>query len=170
MNVGTIVWSGDSILLVQQRSDNDAGYGWTLPGGGVATGEIVLEAAARETQEETGIVVTVCGRLVYVMEYAMSREHSPGGLSLVFEVIEWSGEPHVSEEGILDARFVPVSEAIVLLEQHLPIPRMRDPVLAFLRGEAGYGTYWVYSRDENGQEQMETRTGEGVPTRRTALP
>jgi 8-oxo-dGTP pyrophosphatase MutT (NUDIX family) len=162
MNVGMIVWSGDRILLVKQESGTASGYGWTLPGGGVDAGETVLEAAARETLEETGIVVSACGRLVYVMEYAMSRERSPGGHSLVFEVTEWSGEPHVSEEGILEARFVPVSEAIVLLEQHLPIPRMRDPVLAFLRGEAEYGTYWIYGRDENGNEQVTARTRESV--------
>ncbi len=160
MNVGTIVWSGDSILLVQQQGDTDLEPGWTLPGGGVDAGETVLEAAARETLEETGIVVTACGRLVYVMEYAMSRDRCPGGLSLVFEVTEWNGEPHVTEEGIIEARFVPVPEAIALLEQHLPIPRMRDPVLAFLRGEATYGTYWVYRRDVEGQEQVWMRTSE----------
>lgn len=169
MNVGTVVWMDNCILLVKQDRGRGAGYVWTLPGGGVDVAETVLEAAARETQEETGIVITACGRLVYVMEYAMSPERSPGGLSLVFEVTQWSGEPQVSEEGILEARFVPVSEAIGLLEKHLLIPRMRDPLLAFLRGEAEYGTYWIYNRDDQGNDQMSTRTGETVSTRRTAL-
>src|SRR5215475_13620882 len=101
MNVGTLVWSGKNILLVRQQGPDDAEPGWTLPGGGVDAGETVLEAAIRKTLEETGIVVTACGRLVYVMEYAMSRDRSPGGLSLVFEVNAWSGEPNVIEEGIL---------------------------------------------------------------------
>jgi 8-oxo-dGTP pyrophosphatase MutT (NUDIX family) len=158
MNVGTIVWSEDRILMVRQQGSDDAEPCWTLPGGGVDAGETVLQAAARETLEETGIVVSACGRLVYVMEYAMSSEHSPGGLSLVFEVSEWSGQPCVSEEGILEARFVPIPEAISLFERHLKIPRMRDPVVAFLRGEVGYGAYWVYARDEAGEEYVLSRS------------
>ena len=144
--------------MVRQQGAADAEPGWTLPGGGVDAGETVLEAAARETLEETGIVVSGCGRLVYVMEYAMSPDRSPGGLSLVFEVNAWSGEPHVSEEGILEARFVPIPEAIALFERHLRIPRMRDPVVAFLRGDVGYGTYWVYGRKEAGEEYVISRT------------
>jgi 8-oxo-dGTP diphosphatase len=154
-------------LLVQQTAEGSEPV-WTLPGGGVDAGETVLDAAAREAREETGIIVTRCGRLVYAMEYAMSPECSPGGLSLVFEVTEWSGEPAISEEGILDARFVPVPEAIFLLEQHVHIPRMRDPILTFLRGEAEYGTYWVYFRDENGREQLYARTRERAGMRRKA--
>ena len=157
MNVGAIVWSGEKVLLVQQYGSESPNPGWTLPGGGVDAGETVLEAAVREVREETGIEVVTCGRLIYVMEYAMSRECSPGGLSLVFEVTEWSGEPRVSEEGIVDARFVSVGEAISLLERHLLIPRMRDPVLAFLRGEVGYGTYWIYRRNEHGEEYVIAR-------------
>ena len=63
--------------MVRQQANDDKEPVWTLPGGGVDTGETVLEAAVRETLEETGIVVSACGRLVYVMEYAMS----PGTLS-----------------------------------------------------------------------------------------
>ncbi len=157
MNVGTVVWSDGNILMVRQQGSDDAEPGWTLPGGGVDPGETALEAAARETLEETGIVVSACGRLVYVMEYAMSREHSPGGVSVVFEVSEWNGEPHVSEEGILEARFVPIPEAIGLFERHLRIPRMRDPVVAFLRGEAGYGAYWVFGRNEADEDYVISR-------------
>lgn len=168
MNVGAVVWLDGSILLVQQEVEGSKPV-WTLPGGGVDKGETVLEAATREVREETGIEVSACGRLVYVMEYAMSPERSPGGLSLVFEVTEWNGQPHVSEEGILDTRFVPVAEAIPLLEGHLLVPRMRDPIVSFLRGDVDYGTYWVYGRDEKGCEQALTRTRRTVPIRGTAL-
>ena|SRR5579871_3350135 len=162
MNVGAVVWSEKSVLLVQQQGPDDPKPCWALPGGRVEPGETLLEAAAREVQEETGLVIPAVGRLVYMMEYMLSRVQAPGGLSFVFEVTEWSGRPRVNdpEDDILDVRFVPIAEAISLLDRHLPIPRMRDPVLAFLRGEAGYGAYWLYGRNEDGDEIVLGRTRE----------
>ena len=78
---------------------------------------------------------------------------------MVFEINAWSGTPHVSEEGILEARFVPIPEAIMMLERYLHIPRMRDPVVAILRGEVGYGSYWVYGRNEAEEEYLVSCTG-----------
>jgi ADP-ribose pyrophosphatase YjhB (NUDIX family) len=59
-----VVWrdGSGSALLLMQRSDNGA---WGLPGGYVEIGESVVEAAAREVVEETGVRVEV-GRLVGV--------------------------------------------------------------------------------------------------------
>jgi 8-oxo-dGTP pyrophosphatase MutT (NUDIX family) len=45
-------------LLLIRRSDND---NWALPGGGVDLGESLMQAAVRETQEETGIDCEVTG-------------------------------------------------------------------------------------------------------------
>lgn len=165
MNAGVIVWSEGNVLLVRQQGPEDPQPCWALPGGGVEAGETVWEAAVREVQEETGIVVSGVGRLVYVMEYALSREQSPGGLSLVFEATQWSGQIQSDnlEEEILAAYFVPVAEAITLLERSLPFPRMRDPVLAFLKGEADYGAYWLYGRNEGGEEQVLEYTGHPAP-------
>ena len=53
-----MVWrdGSGSALLLMQRSDNGA---WGLPGGYVEIGESVVEAAAREVVEETGVRVEV---------------------------------------------------------------------------------------------------------------
>jgi 8-oxo-dGTP pyrophosphatase MutT (NUDIX family) len=48
-----VVLDGEGRLLLQRRSDDGT---WGLPGGYVEPGESVEEAAARELQEETGLV------------------------------------------------------------------------------------------------------------------
>ncbi len=45
----------DRVLLIQERADPVAGTQWITPGGGVEPGETPLQAAVRETYEETGI-------------------------------------------------------------------------------------------------------------------
>ena len=64
LSVSAVVWSEGpgSALLLMQRSDNGA---WGLPGGYVEIGESVVQAAAREVLEETGVRVEL-GRLVGV--------------------------------------------------------------------------------------------------------
>ena len=57
-----IVARENRILMV--RRANQPGYGlWSVPGGYVDRGEVVEAAAAREVQEETGLVVEIDGLL-----------------------------------------------------------------------------------------------------------
>jgi ADP-ribose pyrophosphatase YjhB (NUDIX family) len=59
-----------ALLLVRNRDDD---Y-WYIPGGGwEAEQENILECAAREVKEETGLDVTV-GRLLYMQEFHASPE------------------------------------------------------------------------------------------------
>jgi 8-oxo-dGTP diphosphatase len=46
------------VVLVKRRFDPLAGR-WSLPGGGVETGETLADAIAREVMEETGLTVEV---------------------------------------------------------------------------------------------------------------
>nr|WP_170475394.1 NUDIX hydrolase [Ruegeria arenilitoris] len=49
-----VVLHQDQVLLVQRKKQPDQGL-WGFPGGHVEWGETVLEAAARELLEETGV-------------------------------------------------------------------------------------------------------------------
>lgn len=62
-------------VLVVHRSPEQGGY-WHVVAGGVESGESVLEAAARELREETGLVAEVADGLE-VTEYAYSLTEEP---------------------------------------------------------------------------------------------
>ena len=56
----TIIEREGKVLMV--RRAGDPGYGlWSVPGGYVDRGEVVEEAAAREVEEETGLLVKIEG-------------------------------------------------------------------------------------------------------------
>ncbi len=124
LSVSAVVWSEGpgSALLLMRRSDNRA---WGLPGGYVEIGESVLEAAAREVLEETGVRVEL-GRLVGVYsDPAVQVIAYPDGrrvqaVNLCFEArplaLEAPGTPEETlatgyfPPSALPAPFVPIHE------------------------------------------------------------
>ena len=68
----------DGRILLTQREDSAA---WCLPGGGVELGESLVQAAARECREETGLEVEVT-HLVGI--YSRPNWPQGGGYELVF--------------------------------------------------------------------------------------
>jgi ADP-ribose pyrophosphatase YjhB (NUDIX family) len=57
-SASVVVRDGEGHVLMLQRTDNDL---WTIPTGGLKTGETIRECAVRECREETGIDVEVTG-------------------------------------------------------------------------------------------------------------
>ena len=56
LGVGALILDDARVLLIQRGQPPLAGY-WSLPGGGVETGERLEEAIIREVEEETGLEV-----------------------------------------------------------------------------------------------------------------
>jgi ADP-ribose pyrophosphatase YjhB (NUDIX family) len=66
VGVGAVVLRDHQVLLVRRRYEPLAGQ-WSLPGGGVETGEALATAVAREIREETGLAIEV-GPIIEVID------------------------------------------------------------------------------------------------------
>jgi 8-oxo-dGTP pyrophosphatase MutT (NUDIX family) len=65
-----IVLHRGCVLMIPPSSAGDGA--WTLPGGGLCPHESLAECVRRETQEETGITVSV-GRIAFLREWIVPR-------------------------------------------------------------------------------------------------
>jgi 8-oxo-dGTP diphosphatase len=87
-----LVDDGD-ILLTQRRNPNPTFDGlWHLPSGKLDAGESVLEAAAREAEEEVGVLIDPA-HLRHVHTMHVSGSGPEPRLGLFFEARRWIGRP-----------------------------------------------------------------------------
>ncbi|MDX3073610.1 NUDIX hydrolase [Streptomyces sp. NPDC088354] len=92
VGVQTILRREGAILLGLRV--NTFGHGtWGLPGGHVELGETLLEAAARELKEETGVAALEM-RVAHVTDPDPVANHH---MQIGVEVLSFSGEPVVRE-------------------------------------------------------------------------
>ena len=56
VGIGAIIIEGDRVVLVKRAHPPIQGQ-WSIPGGVLEVGEMVREAAVRESREETGLIV-----------------------------------------------------------------------------------------------------------------
>ncbi len=155
--VAALIRQNDKILLVQQQGPNDPVASWALPGGLVEEGELLTEALLREVREETGIEVVQPGHLVYIAQLDNPIDGRQS-TTFVFEIREWTGPIHPADPDnvVLETSFLTCSEAIDKL-QELPWRVMREPIVAYLRGEVGLGSLWLYRRQSDGNDQLITQ-------------
>jgi 8-oxo-dGTP diphosphatase len=94
------------LLLRSKNTRNDQGK-WSIPGGVIEFNERVLDAAIRETQEETGLHVQDLVMLGYI-DHILEEEHQHW-VSTIFLAKQFSGEPNIGEpEKCDDMRWFPI--------------------------------------------------------------
>lgn len=105
IGVQVILLRSNEILL--GRRAGIFGHGtWGLPGGRLRQGETLLEAAARELEEEVGVIAENL-RIVAIADATMENNFQ---LQIGVEVAEWKGSPSIKEPDKCDQlEFFPLS-------------------------------------------------------------
>jgi 8-oxo-dGTP diphosphatase len=155
--VAALIRRGNEVLVVQQQGPDDPEPGWSLPGGRVHAGELLHEALAREVAEETGLVVSGVGGLVYAVHVddPQSGRHVVG-FAFEADVEEGALLPADPDELILEARWAPIAEAVDLLRP-VRLPSMVEPMAAHVSGVVEQGAVWFYRSQADGTERLVTR-------------
>lgn len=99
-SVNVVVVNGQDQTLLIRRSDND---NWAVPGGAIDLGESMIQAAVRETKEETGIDCEVTGLVgIYTDPKHVILYTSNGEVRQEFSIVLTArpvgGEPTPSDE------------------------------------------------------------------------
>ncbi len=130
--VSAFVFRGDAVLLVKRRDEPSRGL-WSPPGGSLEVGETVEAGAARETLEETGVVVRG-GRVVDVRDAILKDEASRvrWHYVLIGVLCDWeSGDPFPATDAE-NARFIPLAE----LGEYDITPTAREALERIARGRS----------------------------------
>jgi 8-oxo-dGTP diphosphatase len=92
--VGIILKHDNQVLLVKRCNSDWASERWNFPGGLLENGETVLEAAVRETKEETGVTVEAQDFiLVHVLHVQASDTNTRTIIGFYFMATKWHGTP-----------------------------------------------------------------------------
>jgi 8-oxo-dGTP diphosphatase len=150
-----IVRRGDELLMIRQGEPGHESF-WSVPAGRAEPGEFVIETLVRELREETGIELLDPGRLAFLAQVDDRRD---GWFATVWtwDVAAWTGELDVGDpDGIvLEAAWMPLSEALPLLEQISWQPL----TVRYLRGELEPGSLCFRRVHADGREEWLASSG-----------
>ena len=93
IDVHVLLVDDGNVLLTRRRDANPTFDGrWHLPAGKLDAGESVLHAAAREAEEEVGVLIAPAD-LRHVHTIHVNGSGTEPRLGLFFEARRWVGEP-----------------------------------------------------------------------------
>lgn len=93
VGVGTVVWHGERVLLVQRGRPPRQGR-WSLPGGAQHLGESLADAARREVFEETGLTVEP-GDVVATLD--LIERDADGRVRYHYTLVDFTAEAQSAE-------------------------------------------------------------------------
>lgn len=95
-DAGVMLIVKDGLILGISRRNDKTKFG--LPGGKLEPGETPMQAAIRETLEETGVTVKVCSEI-----FRREESNTDGEIffTYCYRAMTWSGIPQDSEEGLV---------------------------------------------------------------------
>ena len=133
-SVNVVVTNGDGEVLLIRRTDNQ---NWAVPGGAIDLGESMVQAAIRETKEESGIDCEITGLVgiytdpKHVILYTSNGE-ARQEFSILLTARATGGAPTPSDESS-EVRWVPQAD----LGSYSMDQSMRLRIGHFLDGRAG---------------------------------
>lgn len=126
LGVGSVIVSEGRVVLIRRGSNPDYGL-WSIPGGLVEEGESLREACARESLEETGIMVDVKEPLEILDRIVYDAE---GRVKYHFVIVDFRADP---VDGELEASSDATEARYVKLED-LKNYEITETVKNLLRG------------------------------------
>lgn len=145
-----VVRRGDEILMVLQAGPGGEPV-WSIPGGRIEPGELVVDALRREVLEETGIDVTDPGRVAFL---AQVEDRKDGYFATVWtwEVGGWRGKIAVDDPDgfVSEAAWVPREEAAARLD----LISWQPLTARYLRGELEPRSLWLRRVRADGSEEL----------------
>ncbi|MBZ4690288.1 MAG: nudJ [Cereibacter sp.] len=122
-----VVLHEGNVLLVRRLNEPDAGL-WGFPGGHVERGETGLAAAARELEEETGVIATPVD---YLMNLDILLPDAAGGVAhhffLAAVLCAYVGGAPQAKDDVSEVGWFPTAR---ILARALPMSADVDTVLA----------------------------------------
>jgi ADP-ribose pyrophosphatase YjhB (NUDIX family) len=129
------------LLLVSERMD-DGSIFWGLPGGRAEGGEALIEAAARQVAEETGLIAEDLNFLSLLEGELLPDTPHHHYATFARFTGRWSGSLAPTDPEVLSAEWIPFSQVISLV-RYGPPPEIEErnpliwrPTRDFLAGSA----------------------------------
>lgn len=121
--VSAVINEGTQVLLIVRGHEPAQGL-WSLPGGGVETGESLEEALVREVREETGLIIQVQSD-VFHQDIVLSPTHTYD--LYTFTAIVLGGEMRAGDDAA-EVAWVELS----MLSELQTTPRLEEIILTAL--------------------------------------